>query len=380
MADGSRTRNITEQSLGTVTGVGGVNLGPRTGAQSGDGGNGQQSSQGDHAGNADQTTTTDPGAQANGNQGGNAHQPGAQDGASTGAQGGDQSQGGGAQDGQQTTTHQTNSSGYTPEEQAEWDRLTKKTEHGDRKITELAQANSSLEQENGQLKQQLAQQGQDIGQLKSMISQMLSGNANGNQQGNATASYGGAPNYDEGSEFNQSQFGGDGNGNQNGQQNNGQQITNDELQELVGRTFNFAKQYGDRFDAFEANLQKDKDLAYIQTELGCTREAAEAMVEKHSAGDIVGLAKVFELSTLPAQARQIARENREAQRQSTYHPATGGAAPFAPALGDETQLRAEAEKIMGMQDGQPKARALDRFMADNPLAMKVVAELSGFRI
>jgi hypothetical protein len=375
MAEGRRgTRSrATDHSAGNVAGIGGVDLGTRSGqTQSGEGDDSQQS-QVDHAGGEPNDQTSDPGAQNDG----------AQNGAQTGDQNGDQSnQGGGDQNGSQdSASHQTNSYGHTPEEAAEWDKLTKGKAHADRKITEQGQSLSDKDKQIETLTQENAAYGEKIGKIEGMLTQMMAQSA-GNRGTDATASYGGDPNFDESGNFDDSNT--SAGGNTAGQQGGNALVDRiDQLDNILGRVFLDQRKHSDKFDKFDqfqSDQQHEKDLAYIERELGCTREAAETMMGAHAEGDIVKLARTFELSTLPAQAREMAREQRERQRSATFHPATSGA-PHAPHMVDETSLQNEAERIMGLNDGRPKQHALEKFMSDNPgVGHGIIAALTGFNV
>ena len=364
---GTRSR-VTDHSVGTgltpplnttVEGARSVKTQPSVGSD--------EHSQVEHAssgGKNDQSAN--PGAQ-NGDTAGAQNQNGAPEGTDPNQQGGD------GQDETQDSTHQTNSYGHSPEEAAEFEKLKQGKTHADRKIHQQGEDNSALAQENQQLNARLTGYDEKFGRLEGVLAQVLA------RSGGAPATGGTARPGAGGEQDEFDDFGSD-------PQNNGDRESQhsteefDQLKGVVGSVLNSTTKLTQRLDAGESERQREGQIAVLEREFGATREAAEVMLEANSEGDIVRLLKTALLTTVPKEARDMAKERRDLQRQSTFHPATGGA-PFASAMSDETAIRSQAEKIMGMPDGRPKQYAVEKFISDHPGdGAMAIAELSGFNV
>jgi hypothetical protein len=362
---GTRTRD-PDGSAGSDV-ISGITDGT-TGESTQLGGDGGQQSQVGNADGAGDQRSANPGGQEGGQQ-----SAGTQDGAQNGNQDGAQQQGGGGSPQTQQSTQSTNSYGHSTDEAAEFEKLKKTNVHAQQKITEQGQSLSDKDKTIETLTQQNSELGARFGRLEGVVAQVLARNG-GSQSGTATASHGGGAEVDEfGNPVDPSQQDGTG-------ESQVSQQDIDDVKSLVGRFYNEQSQHNKRFDDFESNQQRQEKSAYIERELGVSSESAQMMMDANADGDIVKLANIYMMTAFPAEARQQARDQRERQRNSTFHPATGGA-PFAPAMADENAVRTRAEQIMGMQDGRPKQYAVEKFMSDFPgQGAAILAELSGFNL
>ena len=80
--------------------------------------------------------------------------------------------------------------------------------------------------------------------------------------------------------------------------------------------------------------------------------------------NVVGLIRAAELSSLPKEARRIAKESRRASRQAVGHPVNSGGR--ASALGDEDSMKSEVEEITKMNDSPDKRDRVFKFLEDFP--------------
>ena len=265
---------------------------------------------------------------------------------------------------------------HSTDEAAEWERvrkdnaeLRKGKAHADRKITEQGQELSQANEESQQL-------GDRLGRLEGSVAQLvqtLSGQNGAGTNRVMNASYG----NDRGFEEDNEQPG----GTRNEPSDDGLRGEVDQVKNVLGGIYGQMQDHTEKFTAFQQAQSDEKEISHLQTQLGVNREAAETIMETYKSGDVANLAKVLELSTIPAEARRTAREQRQQQRNSVFQPAmnTGGPA-YNPNQQDESVMKDKAEKIMEMPDGRNKQRAMDKFLDTYPEAYEHVKQASGYNI
>ena len=125
----------------------------------------------------------------------------------------------------------------------------------------------------------------------------------------------------------------------------------------------------------KADRAYQEQLTNIQVELGVTEEAAIAMMDLAGDGaDVVKLVKAAELTSMPREAREMARESRRANRASIGLP-MAGANQFAG--GDEDSMKVELKEISEMPDGQSKRDRLFKFLEDYPEGTEALRQMTG---
>ena len=276
------------------------------------------------------------------------------------------------------TTSQNDHSPYdhTPEESKEWqamvtetDGLRKGKQHGDKKITQLGQESAGLRQENVTLKQQNTDLMDRVGRLESAVGQVNARNGAGQDQ-DATADLGGDFDFENTDEERQQ------GGNQDGDLRQAMKT----MQQVVGKVYNQNTQTATAFQEWQQQQAKEDSVSGLESQFGVNREAAEVLMSAFESGDMVKFGKAFELATVPAQARQQAREHRDLQRDAVFMPARTGGTPYAPAVGDEAALKKEAETVADMPDGRPKQRATEKFLNSHPDAANHLATATGWNV
>jgi hypothetical protein len=250
---------------------------------------------------------------------------------------------------------------HTDEESEEWKKilsenesLRKSKKHADRKITELGQDNSRLR--NGS-----PEETSDLeSTVESVVARVLKNQSgsNGSDDGESDDDRELATLYAE--------YGID----DSDKSGDSPRIPKAVLQQLR------------KVDALEEVLygmhverEEDSQLLRIQSELGVPEEAARAMMEKAGTGaDVVGLVRAAELTSLPKEARRIARESRQASRASIGHSVTSVS---QSSLSDEATLQSEVEDIMKLPSGNERADRVTKLMDDYPESTQMLRSALG---
>ena len=278
-------------------------------------------------------------------------------------------------DGRQTgerDTSQSTSSDLSTEEAAEYDQIKSKylnlekgKQHADRKITEQGQELSDSRKREAEL-------GDRVGRLETVLTQMLAG-GDQEQDQSRTASYG----ADFGPDHDEADGGVKTNSKQNGDSPGDQRLKS--LEDVVGGIYAQLKQQGATVEEFTTAQKRAEDVIAIRNEFGIDEEAATVILETSKNGDVVALARTLELKTQPAEARRLAREQRERQRESVFQPGTTST-PYEPNAEDTQVMTDRAGKIMEMPDGMGKQRAIEQFLEQNPGNYEILRDASGFHL
>ena len=280
-----------------------------------------------------------------------------------------QSDGGSGQDSVDKTEHPDNGSSHSQydhddEESDEWKELLaenaslrKGKEHGDRKITELGQDNSRL-------RKQVPEGESDLEDtVESIVNRVLS-----KQSGSNGSDAGRQSSDDRESAYND--YGID------DQDDSGSDSKpSSKMENVMLGMYADVKGLQKDLSGFRADREEQSNLREIQSELGVTEEAARVMIEKAGPGaDVVGLVKAAELTSMPREARRIAREDRQARRASIGHPT---AAASRSVDSDEDAMNSEIKGISEMSDGREKRDRTFKFFEDFPDGAEVLRKAIG---
>ena len=271
-----------------------------------------------------------------------------------------QPDGGSEQDSDDKTEHPDNGSSHSQYdhddvESEEWKKmlsenasLRKSKGHADRKITELGQDNSRLRQQDSEPDVN----GSDLEEtVESVVNRVLSKQSgNGSDAGRQSSD-------DHESAF--KDYGIDDQDDSGGDSKPPSRLEN----VMLGM---YADMKGLQKDLSGVLTERDEQasLTEIQSELGVTEEAARVLMEKAGPGaDVVGLVKAAELTSMPREARRMARADRRARRESIGHPT---AAASMSVERDEDTMKSEIQEISKMPDSREKQDRLFKFMEDFP--------------
>ena len=287
--------------------------------------------------------------------------------------------GGGSQDGGQLSPTEQSSLGLTDDEAADYAAIKKQNaeyakgkKHADRKIAQQGRQLSQAQEESQQFSDRFGKLEGTVNTLANAVNGIAEQLKGAGPTRSMDASYG-----------NDFEFGEDGQQQGGGQEEggNGDDPRFGQIQRVLGGLFKNQKSQQDAWTEFQAERTRDRDLSHLETGLGVERDVAETILDSFEAGDILGMAKVITYGTVPAEARKIAREQRQRQRSSVFQPATaGGGGDFNPSESDKAVLEERAQKILEMPDGINKVRATEDFLENYPGSFEVLKQLTGYNV
>ena len=223
--------------------------------------------------------------------------------------------------------------------------LRKSKEHADRKITELGQDNSRLRQRDSGPESDLEET------VESVVTRVLS-----KQSGNGSDADGQSRDEYE-SVF--KDYGID-----DQDEGGGDSKPPSKLENVMLGMYADMKGIQKDLSGVLTERKEQASLTEIQSELGVTEEAARVLMEKAGPGaDVVGLVKAAELSSLPREARRLAKEDRWARRASIGHPT---AAASRSVESDTDTMKSEIQEIGKMPNSREKQDRLFKFLEDFP--------------
>ena len=243
----------------------------------------------------------------------------------------------------------SNQYGHSPEEQAEYKKLQqqlaterKRREDASRKITEQGQTNSSLEEQVRELTG-------EVDTLKSQRAEYLMG---GNRQSDLRSRY------------RENAFDDQGNGDQDLSPEDEMGLMRNSLSRL-GESH---KSLEERYTESENRQMYEDDLRYIENEFGVDKEAAVSMQDAFDQGDIVTFTKIYELSSLPKQARETLRTARQRRRSAAAvgHPGVQTSNYIPTDQGDDTAREKLARDIDKMTNTRARQRATQKALDEDP--------------
>ena len=260
----------------------------------------------------------------------------------------------------------SNQYGHSPEEAAEYEKLQKdlanareRKKDADRKITEQGQANSELQKKVEKLTG-------EVENLKTQRAELLTG---GPRQNNSAALFGGDDfDIEDGEKQGLS--------------------TEEKLMYLE----NYVHKLGDshtnlvnRHTNAENRQMYEEDLRDIQEYLGVDRDAASTLQDAFDQGDIVGFVKGYELTSLPKQARETLRTERERRRSSAAvgHPGTQTSTYIPSEAGDDDTRNKIVRDIDKMTNPRAKQHAIQKALDEDPGMYPFFANLlkeSGYNV
>lgn len=251
----------------------------------------------------------------------------------------------------------SNQYGHSPEEKKEFEDIMKnlaserkRRQDGQRKITE--QGN-----ENSELKKRLEKAESDNAILRKQIADSLMGE-------NSTSQ------YDFGDE--------QGDGSNNGLTPDDAQM----LRSLYNKVHGSVQNLESRFQENEEQALYERDIAYLQQEIGMDKEAAEAFYEAYEQGDVVACAQLIELTSLPKEARQTAKKYRQERRTaaSVGHPGTPQGSYIPEDTVDDATREKRAKEIFNKKAGTTRRKAIEDALAEDPGLAPFIKAESGFTL
>ena len=280
-----------------------------------------------------------------------------------------------ADDQDSTTEHPDSGSshspyGHTDDEAKEWEailadneRLRKSKQHADRKITQLGQDNARLRQSNTTDDSGPSSLEDRFDRLEGLVARALTSQAdNGNgsdDDGDLQSAY-----EDYGIDFSQDD------------RNNGKGDPRfSALENVVLGMYGDFKSQSEKMASFEADRAERASVRDIQSELGIPEEAAHALAEIAGPGvDVVKIVKAAELTSLPREARRIAREDRKSRRENIGHPTAGVRQNIQT---DEQSMQVEVKEIAAMSDSKEKRDRIFDFFDNYPDGERMLREAIG---
>ena len=129
----------------------------------------------------------------------------------------------------------------------------------------------------------------------------------------------------------------------------------------------------------------EEDLRDIQEYLGVDRDAASTLQDAFDQGDIVGFVKGYELTSLPKQARETLRTERERRRSSAAvgHPGTQTSTYIPSEAGDDDTRNKIVRDIDKMTNPRAKQHAIQKALDEDPGMYPFFANLlkeSGYNV
>lgn len=258
------------------------------------------------------------------------------------------------------TGSNSNQYGHSPDEQTEFQKLQqelanerKRRQDASRKITQQGQANKTLEQEIEELKG-------EITALKSQRTENLEG-------GNNQSSH---------SRYSMDKFDDQGDGNAD--------LTPAEEIAMMRNTLSKLSQSHEEIREDIAKNEDrnmyEEDLRHIQEEFNIDREAAVAMQDAFDQGDLPSFTRLYELSSLPKQARESLRKERENRRSAAAvgHPGVQTASYSVSDQGDDDSREKRAREIDKIPNARAKQRAIQEALDEDagmyPIFQKLLKE------
>ena len=212
---------------------------------------------------------------------------------------------------------------------AELEQLRKQADHGNRKITELGQTKSMLQQELSSRE----------ARIQALENQIYAVQANANGAAANTDSYDSY--YDQPAATPQT--------------DEKAKLYQQATEELVTE---FTKLQGE-VNQLKGHRQQVSRSKELMDNFGLTEEDAQAALKYRDSGDDVNFAKVIQLGTVHNRARAEKKQMRHAASGATRQVATGGASPSRATVNSDQQ----ADDIL---TGKVNQQGVARMLADNP--------------
>lgn len=260
------------------------------------------------------------------------------------------------------TTSRTNDA--DAEDAAEWQKIQedlanerKRRTDAQRKITEQGNENKSLIESNADLQNQ-------VRNLTSQVAELLAG-------GN-------------GSDRSTDLFGGGASDNGEGDSELHQEVRM--LRGIVEKYMGNVNDVATRFDSFQEEQTYESDITALQERFGVNREAAQTMIEAFDLGNVVAFAQAFEMSSLPREARENLREERQRRRTSAAvgHPGVSNSSYTPTNTDDAAGREEEATRILNIRGDKARRQAIEQALEKDPgifeFLRQGIAEASGFNL
>jgi hypothetical protein len=247
---------------------------------------------------------------------------------------------------------------------AEWSQLQadlqterKRRQDAQRKITEQGNERKTLEQTVKDLENQ-------VSTYKSQVAELIAGGGNSDR---SSALFGGSDTDDE-----------------TGDDGLRQEVKM--LREVVSKYVGNVNDVTSRFDNLEEERTYESDVAALQEQFGVNRDAAQTMIEAFDLGNVVAFAKAFEMASLPREARESLREERQRRRTAAAvgHPGVPNTS-FSPTdTSDNAGREEEATRILSIRGGKARRQAIEDAIEKDPGIFEFLraglAEATGFNL
>jgi len=249
------------------------------------------------------------------------------------------------------------------EDNNEWEKLQqslaterKRRQDAQRKITEKGNENKSLTETNSTLQN-------EVSTLKSQVASLLAGE----NTGRSSDPFGGSdPNGDAGDADLQTEV--------------------QMLRNVVSKYMGNVDDVKQRFDTFEEEQTYEADVAALQDRFGVNRDAAQTMIEAFDLGNVVAFAQAFEMASLPREARETLKEERQRRRSAAAvgHPGVPNSTYTPTNDSDDATREAEASRIMNIRSTKSRRQAIEKALDNDPgmfeFLRSEVAEQTGFNL